>query len=90
MKAGLTHIARGKLCVLELDTVREIRVTRGRIWLTESGRPLDFVLEAGQTHLTLGSARLLIEAEDEAWFELAPAPQSIPCGQKENSEAGIY
>lgn len=76
MKAELTHIAHGKLCVLELETAQEIRVASGRIWLTEAGRPVDFVLETGQIHLTETRARILIEAEDEAWLSITSAPRN--------------
>lgn len=68
-----TRVRSRDLCVLELAAGSRLRVLSGRIWLTESARAADFVLESGMTHLTRNDGKLLIDAADEAVLEICAA-----------------
>ncbi len=72
MQEEFTCISRSELYVLQADVAQLVQVVRGRIWLTESLRSQDFVLDAGGIHRALPGAKLLIEAEGEAWLKISP------------------
>lgn len=78
MEAGIICARRGRLCVLEMAAGQQLKVLSGRIWLTEQGRPRDFVLQAGDTHRTLATGRVLIDAEQLALLETCAHEAATP------------
>ncbi|KAF7600459.1 MAG: hypothetical protein CGU28_03470 [Candidatus Dactylopiibacterium carminicum] len=72
MTKQLTIVVSRKLCVLELPADSQLRLLSGKVWLTETGRPEDFVLEAGAEHRTRNAGKLLLDAQDEARVEIRP------------------
>ncbi|MDP5239848.1 DUF2917 domain-containing protein [Uliginosibacterium sp. 31-16] len=60
------NIAPGRLCVLTARPGQSLHVLTGRVWLTEAGRPVDIILEAGESHMLRSTGKLLIEAATSA------------------------
>lgn len=66
--AQAAHPVRALDC--EPDGWTELRVLRGRVWLTREGWPQDVFLDAGQHWRVEGAARLHLSAEGESGAQL--------------------
>lgn len=69
----------GRPLTLRATAGTELRVLRGRVWLTRSGDAADHFLEAGEA-LRLDGARTVVEADrgEVARFALQPPATQTP------------
>lgn len=73
------ELARGEALSLDIGPgPRELSVTEGRIWLTQSGVLEDVWLLPGQSVTLKSGARVVLEAWPEAQFQLLVPPAACP------------
>ncbi|MFY8118643.1 MAG: DUF2917 domain-containing protein [Roseateles sp.] len=76
---ALWTLARGEALSLDIGPgPRELSVSAGRLWLTQSGELEDVWLSPGQSVLLRSGARVLMEGWPEAQFQLLVPPIACP------------
>jgi hypothetical protein len=76
---ALWSLARGEALSLDVGPgPRELSVSAGRLWLTQSGELEDVWLSPGQSVLLRSGARVLLEGWPEAQFQLLVPPIACP------------
>ncbi len=64
-------LAAGELLRLEAPEALEVRCESGRLWITETDRPDDVWLRAGESALLRGEGAVVLEAVEGARLSLA-------------------
>lgn len=72
---ALWSLGRGEALSLDIGPgARQLSVTSGRVWLTQSGNLQDVWLESGDSLALPGGAQVVMEAWPEAQFQLLVPP----------------
>lgn len=80
---SLWSLASGEALSLDIGPgPRELSVTQGRVWLTQSGALEDVWLEPGQSVALASGSRVVLEAWPEAQFQLLVPPAACPSVQQ--------
>lgn len=81
---ALWSLTRGEALSLDIGPgPRELSVTEGRVWLTQSGALEDVWLVPGQSVTLQSGARVVLEAWPEAQFQLLVPPAACPVGRQQ-------
>ncbi|WP_271008157.1 DUF2917 domain-containing protein [Paucibacter sp. B51] len=83
---ALWRLAEGEALSFKIGPgARELRVSSGRLWLTQPGRPdapsEDVWLQAGQSLALASGSQVVIEAWPQADFQLLVPPSACPALQ---------
>ena len=83
---ALWRLAEGEALSFKVGPgARELRVSSGRLWLTQPGRPEapseDVWLQAGQSLALASGSQVVIEAWPQAAFQLLVPPSACPALQ---------
>lgn len=73
MTAAFRRLSLAPRQLVDLDDARDtvVRVTRGRVWLTQDGDPADHVLDAGDTWAIERNGRTIVEAQTSSLVDLS-------------------
>lgn len=76
---ALWSLARGEALSLDIGPgPRELSVSEGRLWITQSGSADDIWLKPGQSVLLKSGARVVMEGWPAAQFQLLVPPTACP------------
>jgi hypothetical protein len=82
------ELARGEALSLDIGPgPRELSVTEGRVWLTQSGALEDVWLQPGQSVLLASGARVVVEGYPAAKFQLLVPPAACRVQRRKASAA---
>ena len=82
------ELARGEALSLDIGPgARELSVTEGRVWLTQSGVLEDLWLSPGQSVLLASGARVVVEGYPAAKFQLLVPPAACRVQRRKASAA---
>ncbi|MCV2362028.1 DUF2917 domain-containing protein [Paucibacter sp. DJ1R-11] len=89
---ALWRLAEGEALSFKVGPgARELRVSSGRLWLTQPGRPEapseDVWLQAGQSLALASGSQVVIEAWPQADFQLLVPPSACPALQARQRES---